>query len=256
MGYEIKKGYNSKNFMTYNGNMLFHFTKFESTLKILATNSLIFGEYENMNDISESRREIYDEELEKEIHLYKTLSFTMDKLNRRAFEIDPLWGYYAEKGNGVCLAFDKEMLIKNFNKLKGFRRHTNIHYLKKFSNAIFGESKLPKIEVENRYKDIFFTKSKDWKIENEYRFLIRPDVRTLNKINFGDSLVAIIICLPLCSDISEVRETAEYKILKQQTMKPILRYTTNLGSKELWNIETNELLWPLLGVDYYLDVKY
>lgn len=243
-----------QNFMTYNGNMLFHFTKFESALKIIATNRLMFGEFVNMNDISESRREIFDKDLEREIRLFKSLSFTVDNRNKRAFTIDSLWGYYAEKGNGVCLVFNKEMLINSFRTLDGFCRNGKIHYRKKFSNAIFPESTSyfsAQKEIERRYKDIFFTKSFDWKTENEYRFLIRPNTKSLKNLNFADSLIAIILCLPLCL---EIKETAEYKILKRQTKKPILRYTTKLGNKELWKIETDELLWPIIGIDYFLDV--
>lgn len=58
-----------------------------------------------MNDISESRREIFDEAAIAELNKYKSLSFTLDKCGKRGFEIDSLWGYYAEKGNGACVSF-------------------------------------------------------------------------------------------------------------------------------------------------------
>lgn len=242
------------NFMTYNGKMLFHFTKFESAVKILATNYLLFGDFVNMNDISEVRREIFSDYLEKEIQLYKSLSFTIDKKITRAFAIDPLWGYYAEKGNGICLAFNKKILFDKFNKLPGFKRRGKIHYIKDFSNAIFSESKssiLAQKEVEKNYRDIFFTKSLDWKTENEYRFLIKHNSKSPMFLNLGDSLLAVIVCQPLHSNI---KETVEYKILKKQTVKPILRYTTCLGNKELRNVETNELLWSLFNLDQSIDI--
>lgn len=88
-------------------NILFHYTRLESALKIITSNTLLFGNFETMNDISEVRREIFDEKLEKEICLYKSISFTTDQNDPRGFAVDSLWGYYAEKGNGVCLAFDK-----------------------------------------------------------------------------------------------------------------------------------------------------
>ena len=50
----------SPNYMTYNGNHLFHFTSFSSSIRIISSNCLIFGDFKNMNDISESRREIFD----------------------------------------------------------------------------------------------------------------------------------------------------------------------------------------------------
>ncbi len=246
-------GYEKSNIMTYNGNMLFHFTKFESAIKILATNYLLFGEFASMNDISEARREVFSDDLAEEILLYKSLSFTEDGNIIRAFSIDSLWGYYAERGNGICLAFDKKMLVACFNKLSGFRRRGRIHYTKNFSNAIFSDSQCSisaRQEVEKNYRDIFFTKSLDWKKEREYRFLIRPNVGSSMFLQFGDSLIAVIMCSPLHSSIGE---TVEYKILKKQTVKPVLRYTTNLGNKELRNVDTDKLLWPLWGVDQFVD---
>ena len=104
----------SPNFMTYNGNLLFHYTKFESALKIITTKRLLFGDFSKMNDISESCREVFNELAEEELKKYQSLSFTIDKKGKRAFEIDSLWGYYAEKGNGVCLAFDKKKIFNLF----------------------------------------------------------------------------------------------------------------------------------------------
>ena len=51
----------TSNFMTYNGNHIFHYTTFSSAIKIIASNNLLFGDFKNMNDISESRREVFNE---------------------------------------------------------------------------------------------------------------------------------------------------------------------------------------------------
>ena len=40
--------------MIYTGNHLFHYTKFESALKILISGTLKFGDFKNMNDIAEA----------------------------------------------------------------------------------------------------------------------------------------------------------------------------------------------------------
>lgn len=101
--YEIIK--NAPNFMTYNGNHLFHYTTFLSAIKIIASKNILFGDFKNMNDISESRREVFNEIAIVELCKYKSLSFTFDNSYKRGFEIGSLWGYYAEKGNGVCLVF-------------------------------------------------------------------------------------------------------------------------------------------------------
>jgi hypothetical protein len=46
-------------FMIYTGEHLFHYTNFESALKIVATHSLKFGNFEDMNDIAEANREVF-----------------------------------------------------------------------------------------------------------------------------------------------------------------------------------------------------
>ena len=74
----------SANFMTYNGNHLFHYTSFSSALKIIVSGKLLFGEFKNMNDISESHREVMDPTLERPLHDYKSISLTYDDSSKRA----------------------------------------------------------------------------------------------------------------------------------------------------------------------------
>lgn len=205
-----------------------------------------------MNDISESRREIFDEAAIAELNKYKSLSFTLDKCGKRGFEIDSLWGYYAEKGNGACLVFNKEKLKSQFRLIDGFKRCGKIRYIKNFSNAFFfqeGDIAVQK-QIEKNYKEIFFTKSKDWCNENEYRLLIRSDFDYKTLLHFEDALVAIIICMPLEKNI---KNSCEYKILRDITTLPILHYQTRLGDKILTEID-GPILWPLLGVDMHVDV--
>lgn len=245
----MEEGY-SPNYMTYNGNLLFHYTRFESALKIITTKKLLFGDFSKMNDIAESCREVFNELAEGELRKYKSLSFTFDKRDKRAFEIDSLWGYYAEKGNGACLVFDKRSIIKEFNRFNVFHRRGKINYLRNFTNALFLSAKTKSEavkEIESKYKDIFFTKSLDWAKENEYRLLVKSEDFPSSYLSIEDALVAVIICLPLQN---EVKETYEYNILKRITNIPILHYHTSLGNKKLDDIESEKKLWPLLDVDY------
>ena len=240
------------NYMTYNGSLLFHYTKFESALKIITTKRLLFGDFSKMNDISESCREVFNELAEEELKKYQSLSFTIDKKGKRAFEIDSLWGYYAEKGNGVCLAFDKKKIFNEFNHFNTFHRRGRIHYLRSFTNAIFLSAKTKSEvvkEIENKYEDIFFTKSLDWTIENEYRLLTKSENSTLVHLSIEDALVAVIICLPLQK---KIEDSYEYHLLKKVTSLPLLHYHTSLGNKDLVDIASGKTLWPLYGVDYRL----
>ena len=92
-----------------------------------------------MNDVAEVKREYFTnidiEEVELEMKKYKSISFTWDDSNKRGYEIDSLWGYYAQKGNGVCLVFDKSMLL-NCLEEKSKAYHKSIEYLNNFSNSI------------------------------------------------------------------------------------------------------------------------
>ena len=156
-------------FMTYSGKHVFHFTRFDSALRILATKSLKFGRFENMNDIAEVKRDIYGmitvDTINKELSKYQSISLTLDKPSHRGFYIDPLWGHYAQEGNGVCLVFDIDKLsqkvIEQFGKGATIAK---IRYSSRHSNAVFtkGDS-LMEVEkyIKHNLKSVFFTKSLD-----------------------------------------------------------------------------------------------
>ena len=242
------------NFMTYNGEHLFHYTSFESALKIISSNTLRFGLFENMNDIAEVKREYFTnidiEKVELEMKKYKSISFTWDDLNKRGYEIDSLWGYYAQKGNGVCLVFDKSILLTCLeNKVKAY--HKRIEYLNNYSNVIpligNNEEEVSKY-ISEHVDDLFFTKSVDWKHEHEYRFLLYS-FNEEETLFLNNSLLAIILCMP---KRDEIEDTLEYKILSKLIDLPILHYKTCLGEKGLfWE---GQKLYPVLGRDYNIDI--
>ena len=125
-------------FMIFTGNHLFHYTKFESALIIIETKSLKFGDFENLNDIAEVKRDIYGmipfEIIQKELAKYQSISLTYDDASQRGFYIDPLWGHYADRGNGVCLVFDKAKLKEKLDKQFGSKAMmAPIKYLSEFS---------------------------------------------------------------------------------------------------------------------------
>ncbi len=187
---------------------------------------------------------------------YKTISFTIDKPTKRGFEIDSLWGYYAEKGNGVCLVFDKNELIKCFNDKDGFHKDEKIKYRNNSNGTFFLKSTTPEDiakEIKRKHKKIFFTKSKDWGIEQEYRLLIRGNSSHKDSLDFGETLIAVIICMPLAED-HRIKETSEYLCLKRLVDVPILHYHTMLGTKTLTNIDTGIPLWPIHNWNKDLDV--
>lgn len=226
-------------FMVYSGNHVFHFTKFESALRIIATKSLKFGRFENMNDIAEVKRDVYGmipaDKINKELSNYQSISLTLDNPSHRGFKIDPLWGHYAQGGNGACLVFDIKKLSQRVFKQFGEKAIIdNIHYSSEHSNAIFTEGDSQEaVEkyLANNIKDIFFTKSLDWEYEQELRILIKEDSSYEKFLNWDGALIAIILCLPKLFDY---KESTEFKVLKSLLPDtPILHYTTSLGNKEL-----------------------
>lgn len=244
----------ASDFMKFSGNNLFHYTSFDSALKIISSNTLKFGLFENMNDIAEVKREYFTnidiEEVELEMKKYKSISFTWDDSNKRGYEIDSLWGYYAQKGNGVCLVFDKSMLL-NCLEEKSKAYHKSIEYLNNFSNSISlngDNSKEVSKYIAKYVDDLFFTKSLDWKHEHEYRFLLYSSNEE-ETLFLRNSLLAIILCMP---KLNEIEDSLEYKILSKLIDLPILHYKTCLGEKELYWKEHK--LYPVLGRDYNIDI--
>ena len=241
-------------FMAYSEKHVFHFTKFESALRIIATKSLKFGRFENMNDIAEVKRDVYGmisaDIIDNELSKYQSISLTLDKSSHRGFKIDPLWGHYAQGGNGVCFVFDKDklsqMIIEQFGEKA---KIAPIKYMSNFSNAIFteGDSK-EAVEkyIEDNIEDIFFTKSLDWEYEQELRVLIKGDDKD-EKLHYGeDTLIAVILCLP---KVVNYKDSPEFIILKSMSANtPILNYTTSIGNKMLID-ENGKLVCDIPGED-------
>jgi hypothetical protein len=245
-----------KPFMIYTGNHLFHYTNFESALKIIVTRSLKFGNFEDMNDIAEANREVFgmvaDNIIYKALSEYHSISLTLDNSSRRGFSIDPLWGHYAQKGNGVCLVFDKNTLYSSLKKQFGNNAIiAPIIYKSDYTGTVFTDGHTEdevKKYIANYIDNIFFTKSVDWEYEHELRILVKE---SNEYFYFGeDSLIAVILCLP---KVWDYKDSPEFKILKDiLPNKPILRYTTRFGNRELLN-EVGDKMCGIIGLDWQLE---
>ena len=246
--------------MTYcDGDKLFHYTKFDSALKIIISNKLRFGRFEDMNDIAEVNRDIFAniplDVVYKELGKYQSISLTIDRQSPRGFEINPLWGHYADKGKGICLVFDKAKLLDCLTRQipNEICWYNEIHYVNNFSNEIFAEGESlsdVSLSIQHDIKSIFFTKSFDWQYEQEYRLLVYSEKE--ESLEFDDSLQAVILCLP---KIENIKETAEYTMLKKVIGEiPILHYTTSFGENIL-NDENGNRLYPILEVDWNVETE-
>jgi hypothetical protein len=246
-------------FMVFSGKHVFHFTKFESALRIIATKTLKFGLFENMNDIAEVKRDVYGmipaDIISDALSKYQSISLTLDNPSHRGFKIDPLWGHYAQGGNGACLVFDKDKLSQRVVEQFGEKaKIASINYLPNFSNAVFTEGDSQEaVEkyIEDNLEDIFFTKSLDWEYEQELRVLIKEDDKNEKHLYWDDALIAVILCLP---KIYDYKESSEFKILKSMLAdSPILNYTSSLGNKELLD-ENGKKVCDIPGED--LQILY
>jgi len=228
----------------YNSNRLFHFTSFKNGLKILASNKLKFGRFDNVNDIDEVRREyLHSDFTKKEADKYALICFSLDNQRNRIFSRNSLWGYYADKGNGLCLILNRQSFEREYLKLPAENRYRyrRVHYIDSFDNVV----------INHDEKDIFYTKSTDWKHENEIRYLFKS-IGT-NYIDISNCIEAVLICLPSIEEISDYLNSPEYLILKGVVdEKKIYRYTTSLGKKVIY--QGKDLIWPIQNEDYDIDI--
>ena len=241
-------------------NFLFHYTSLDSAIKIIYTGRLKFGRFENTNDIAEIRRETYDgkdsETLGEILTEYQSISFTYDCQGLdRGFAIDCLWGYYAQKGNGVCLVFDRDKILSQYNALyqiQGVPLDKRISYIENFTNLIISSEEHDQgisDFVKNNLSDIFYTKDKCWEHEREIRLLACS--QTDQFLPIGDSLVGAIICVPHEIDYTKSIQYIVLKSLQSKMDFKIYHYTTNFGNKQI--IEEGNVVWPILGIDYKID---
>ena len=164
---------------------LYHYTSFNSFVRIWLTQELKFGVVTDMNDMFENNPLAQCHTLDevklldkyfKEKKRYKQISLTMDYDSyMQGCMSQMMWGVYGDKGKGVCIEFNYAQLMKHVKK-------------RMLHNAIAYTDKLPEPptitkEAANDWdsffkqnqKDIFFTKHDCWSKENEYRIVSKKD---------------------------------------------------------------------------------
>ena len=164
---------------------LYHYTSFDSFVKIWLSQRLLFSPLSKMNDVQEksvrcassSPNSIpillaYDEIRRK----YKQISFTMDYDSYfKGCMSTIMWGHYADKCNGACIEFDASKLSFPKGALFG-----PIHYKKVLEHNTPIPSSVKAVGDIDKYirrnaKRILFTKQSGWREENEYRVVSADD---------------------------------------------------------------------------------
>ena len=165
------------------GRKLYHYTSFESFVKIWLSQKILLGSIENVNDFMEYKHTVEVNnpcclpltEAFNDVRMsFRQISFTLDDDQMEGFKNPMMWGQYANKGRGVCMEFD-------FNKLYlNYKDKSEV-----FDGFVCYKDKLPKLPPINgiitrndirRYilrnkEPIMFTKFTVWDAENEYRIV-------------------------------------------------------------------------------------
>lgn len=232
--------------------LLYHYTTFEAALKIIASRQLRFGCFDKANDIAECKREYYTQkipyaEIETEVKNYYYISFTQDKKKNPGYALDNMWGYYADKWNGVCLGFDKQRIVKYFKSQCPKGRYGRVSYKELFSNALFSEIEKDETVdhfVERNIRSIFYTKAMPWSHEQEFRLVNKGTYG--ESLGYKDALMYVIMCMP---KVEEYFKSPEYDIVsKIFPPKRIYEYGYSFGNCVVENVY-GESLSEIEGID-------
>ena len=274
---------------------LYHFTRFDTAMKVIESNCLKFGNLSNMNDLHENDKisfvdthgqriedfpsEVIDALLD-EIYKYRQISLTADDDtdDKDGFDLHQMWGQYADKGEGVCLVFDKNELLKNPDM--PVIKHGRVIYegSKKLESFVISDSQSPgKVvdETRRRLHEIFFYKREEWEHEQEYRLLKRCPLGTREEyLWLGHALKFVILSSKLKS-VDVVRFAKNIKKIRAKLEKvekarnngddgkiPILIYGNGLFDYSLITEDGEETIWnssdgydiPIIGDNCELDI--
>ena len=228
---------------------LYHFTSFDTAMKIIESNRLKFGRLNNMNDIHENDKIVFVDAkgqpidkfpsdvldaLHDEIYKYRQISLSIDSKDekKQGFDLHQMWGLYADKGEGVCLVFDKKELEKNFEKVNIHRKRVNYRKTKKLESFFISDSQKTEevqAEIKKHVSHIFFHKRKEWEHEQEYRLLKRcPLVTREEYLLLGHALKFVILSSKL-QNIDEVLYYKKIKDIKEKVDK--VEKARNIGKK-------------------------
>ena len=220
---------------SFDNQYLYHYTTFESAVKIITSKTMLFSKIERLNDINESSgyKILFSdingqkEEVKRYEDLHKNLkqiSFTTDEVDKKGFAIPAMWGHYASRGSGVCLVFDRVKFQSIFKPPIYYCNEVEYKKYKDLSAICYDKEKYSNIDdfVRRNKDDIFFVKTQDWKYEQEFRLIAINS--ELNSIDISNVLVGVIL---YNRNHEKFINSVEYKALS--TIEKdlfFLRYTT------------------------------
>ena len=169
---------------------LFHFTKFESFLKILEDMTLLPSSFGNLNDMNEGN--VNNMNMNNNfLVMYNAEKYIKDRCRILSFSQNydiggfgqegtnhpAMWAHYAENSNGVCIVLDKDAFVKKNKEVLGkhFYKFEDIVYdifNTPNDEVINYKANTPEEFIMNNWKALFFMKHKDWENEDEHRLFI------------------------------------------------------------------------------------
>lgn len=169
---------------------LYHYTSLDTFKLIWNNKQLKFGTIANVNDLNEYSKKIsipcnfWEENIQLDelqnrfdnilniINSYKQISLSMDYDSYIKGCMSPMmWGHYGDKGKGVCIELDYSKI--KFQKGMYYKPVRYVNLIQDATNIPPNLTKISSIEsyIKNKISSIYFTKTRDWKGENEFRII-------------------------------------------------------------------------------------
>ena len=214
---------------------LYHFTKFDTALKIIESNRLRFGRLDNMNDIHENDKIVFADAnnqyinefpsevldtLHDEIYKYRQISLTAESEpgEKLGFNLHQMWGLYADKGEGVCLVFDNKEL-------------------KKWLDV---EIEPKRVSYDDTIESFFISFSND----PEFRILKRCPVATKEEYLWYGKALKFVILSSTLRNKDEVRYFKSIADIKAKAKDiPVLIYGNGLFDYALVTSDQDLIIW-------------
>jgi len=177
---------------------------FHHTLDIILNNRMYTPKAEDLNDpcegfytwVENEFKEIGDIEKQKMVRI---LSFS------ESYNDNSLWAHYTNGFKGICFEFDAEKIQ---NKLK---------YEGGLSQVIYSDS-VPQISLtDDKYKDRYIYKSKEWEHEKEWRLITSE---SNEYFDFNDDFLSSVFLGP---KINKNVEKVIIALLKEKSKIPKIK---------------------------------
>lgn len=156
-------------------NYMYHYTSLKSFLKIWVDKKLKFSPISDVNDINEVSKFYFGKdiiEIKKEVESYNQISLVKEVREEYVSCMSPvMWGQYGDKGRGICIRINISEIKLSNKMFKG-----KVKYVKKITPIPYDydNSNISKFIAKHK-TSLFFTKTKDWSHENEYRIVSKEE---------------------------------------------------------------------------------